>query len=216
MAFNARAVTAATASWPLVVSGRTYWAQPVSAALLLRLLPAMRDPATSGAALDALLRAAFGPPPGWRGWWRDPVRLVMKMPDALLAQVLDRILAVPGHEIDPSEDPEAALIAAHRKMAHPTSAARGPSLALAALTCEARLGAAWYFAPDRWPTSDGYAPASAVWTTYGGLMALDAGAQLSQAHAMRLAQSTDKSVDRAYRALEKAAFPPDHTMRGAA
>ena len=176
----------------------------------------MRDPATSVEALEALLRAAFGSPLGWRGWWRDPVKLVLVMPEALLAQVLDRILAVPGHEIDPSADPEAALIAAHRQMAHPTSTKQGPTLALAALTCEVRLGAAWYFAPDRWPTSDGYAPASAVWTTYAGLMALDAGAQLAQANAMRLAQSTDKSVDRVFRALEKAAFPPDHTMRGAA
>jgi len=188
----------------------------VSAALLLRLLPEMRLADTAPVALESLLRAAFGPPPGWRGWWRDPVRAIHQLPPTLFAQVVDRILAVPGHEIDASLDPEAALIAAHRKLAHPTTAHRGPSLALAALTCEARLGAAWYFAPERWPTSDGYAPASAVWTTYGGLMALDAGAQLSAANAVRLANSTDKSVDRAYRALEKAAFPPDHTIRGAA
>ena len=212
MAFTARAVTAATAPWPLVVSGRTYWAQPVSAALLLRLLPALRVPKTADAALTELLRAAFGP----RRWIHDPVRAVLSLPKGLLAGTLDRVLAVPGHEVDASLDPEAALIAAHRRLAHPVESTMGPSLALAALTCEVRLGAAWYFNPDRWPTSDGYAPMATVWTTYGGLMALDAGAQLSAANAARLAASTDKGVERAYRALQKAAYPPDPTMRGAA
>jgi hypothetical protein len=189
------------------------WARPVSAALLLRLLPEMRDPTTQAAALDALLRAAFGP----RRWCRrDPVRALYRLPPTVLAHVVDRILSVPGHEVDESLDPEAALIAAHRKLAHPTESHRGPTLALAALTCEVRLGAAWYFAPARWPTSDGYAPMAAVWTTYGGLMALDAGAQLAAANVARLAASTDKGVARAYRALEKAAYPPDQTMRGAA
>ena len=212
MAFTAKAVTAATASWPLVVGKRSYVVRPVSAALLLRLLPALRVPATADAALTELLRAAFGP----RRGFRDPVRMVLRLPLGILAHVLDRILAVPGHEDDPSLDPEAALIAAHRKLAHPDEHRTGPSLALAALTCEVRLGAAWYFAPDRWPTADGYAPMASVWTTYGGLMALDAGAQLSAANAARLAASTDKGVERAYRALHKAAYPPDHTMRGAA
>lgn len=211
MAFTAKAVTAATASWPLVVGGRTYWARPVSAALLLRLLPALRTPDTADAALTELLRAAFGP----RRWFRDPVTIARALPVGLLARTLDRILAVPGHDVDESLDPEAALIAAHRKLAHPAPSTHGPSLALAALTCEVRLGAAWYYAPDRWPTSDGYAPMAAVWTTYGGLMALDAGAQLAAALAVRLAHSTDKGVDRAHRALQKAAFPPDPTMRGA-
>ncbi len=212
MAFNARAVTAATAPWPLSVSGRTYWARPVSAHLLLRLLPALRVPETADAALLELLRAALGP----RRWFRDPVRIVRALPVGLLAHTLDRILAVPGHDDDESLDPEAALIAAHRKLAHPTESRRGPTLALAALTCEVRLGAAWYYAPARWPTSDGYAPMAAVWTTYGGLMALDAGAQLAAANVARLAASTDKGVARAYRALEKAAYPPDQPMRGAA
>lgn len=212
MAFTAKAVTAATASWPLVVGRRCYTVRPVSAALLLRLLPALRLPETADPALTELLRAAFGP----RRWFRDPVRMARRLPLGLLAHVLDRILSVPGHDEDPSLDPEAALIAAHRKLAHPDEHRAGPSLALAALTCEVRLGAGWYFAPNRWPTSDGYAPMAAVWTTYGGLMALDAGAQLSSANAARLAASTDKGVERAYRALQKAAFPPDHTMRGAA
>ena len=212
MAFTARAVTAATASWPLVVGGRTYVVRPVSAALLLRLLPALRVPETADEALTELLRAAFGP----RRWFHDPVKVVKRLPVGLLATALDRILAVPGHDVDESLDPEAALIAAHRKMAHPTDSRTGPSLALAALTCEVRMGAAWYYNPDRWATSDGFAPMAAVWTTYGGLMALDAGAQLAAANAARLAASTDKGVDRAYRALQKAAYPPDHTMRGAA
>lgn len=212
MAYTSRAVTAATASWPLVVGGRTYTVRPVSAALLLRLLPALRVPETADAALTELLRAALG----GRRWFRDPVAVVKRLPVGLLARALDRILAVPGHEIDESQDPEAALIAAHRKMAHPVTSTQGPTLALAALTCEARLGSGWYFAPDRWPTSDGYAPMAVVWTTYGGLMALDAGAQLAAANAARLAASTDKGVDRAFKALQKAAYPPDPTMRGAA
>jgi hypothetical protein len=212
MAFTAKAVTAATASWPLVVGKRSYVARPVSAALLLRILPALRVPETADAALTELLRAAFGP----RRWFRDPVAVVKRLPVGLLARALDRMLSVPGHEIDESLDPEAALIAAHRKLAHPVTSTQGPTLALAALTCEARLGAGWYFAPDRWPTSDGYAPMAVVWTTYGGLMALDAGAQLAAANAARLAASTDKGVDRAFKALQKAAYPPDPTMRGAA
>ena len=212
MAFTAKAVTAATASWPLVVGERTYTVRPVSAALLLRLLPALRVPETADSALTELLMAAFGP----KRWFRDPVAAVKRLPVGLLARLLDRILAVPGHDVDESLDPEAALIAAHRKMAHPVESRTGPSLALAALTCEVRMGAGWYYDPERWPTSDGYAPMAAVWTTYGGLMALDAGAQLAAATAGRLASSTDKGVDRLFKDLRKAAYPPDPTMRGAA
>lgn len=183
----------------------------MSAATVLRVLPQMRG--DQEGAVRALLAAALGTS---RLWFRDPVRAVLGLPATMVASVLDRTLAVPGAEEDAALDPEAALIAAHRRLAHPDEAKRqGPTLALAALTCEARLGAAWYYAPARWATRDGFAPMASVWTAYAGLMALDAQHQLAFANAIRLGNSTDPKTDKAFKTLAKMGYPPDPTMRAA-
>jgi hypothetical protein len=217
MRYTARAVTASSAPWPLTLGGTTYWARPLSAALVLELFPRMTDPTSQADAVFSALRAAFPLPA--RGLEvlgalrRDPVRRIAALPAVMQAEIVERLFAIPGHATTAEEDPEAALIAAHRKLAHPHESKTGPTLAIAALTCEVRLGAAWYFNRDRWPTTDGFAPLAAVWTTYQGLMALDAKDRLSMASAVRLGMADGVKSEKVWKQLETAAYPADPTMR---
>lgn len=211
MHYTARSVTASTAPWPLTIGERTHWARPLSAALVLRLVPLMAHEATRGQAVLDALRAAF-PVAHW--WQRDPLRAVARLSLPVQAEIVARLFAVPGHIEDAAVDPEAALIAAHRRLAFPAEAARGPTLALAALTCEVRLGADWYYAPSRWSTADGYAPLATVWTTYAGLQALDAHERLQMAAAVQLGNGHGPTIAREWRKVQQAAYPPDPTMRG--
>lgn len=213
MAYTARAVTASAAPWPLSVDGVTYWARPLSAALALRVVPLLQQPESRPAALLEALRAAFPRPAGWFGWWRDPLRAVLRLKPAVQASIVARLFEVPGAG-DAEMDAEAALIAAHRQAAQPASSGRAPSLALAVLTCEVRLGADWYFNPARWATVDGYAPLSAVWIAYQGLQAIDAHERLSMAESGTIAQASGPKVRQAFERLERAAYPADPTMRG--
>lgn len=217
MQYTARSITASSAPWPLQVNDRTYHARPLSAALVLRLFPRMAQASTRAEAVTEALRAAFPEPAGW--WarrFRDPLRAVFGLDVALQAEIVQRLFAVPGQHSPAEDDPVAALMAAHRKLAHPTERKTGPTLAIAALTCEVRMGAAWYYAPTRWSTVDGYAPLATVWTTYLGLQALDARERLSLASAVRLGMADGQKTESHWRSLEAAAFPPDPTMRGAA
>lgn len=211
MHYTARTVTASCAPWPLVVGQRTFTARPLSAALVLRLVPLMVRPETRGAAIDEALCGAF---PRARWWQHDPLAAIASLTPIVQAQIIERLFATPGQLADDPLDPDAALIAAHRKLAHPEAVDRGPTLALAALTCEVRLGADWYYAPDRWPTTDGYAPLASVWAAYTGLSALVAQERLQLASAMQLANGHGSAVVREWRKLEAAAWPSDPTMRG--
>ena len=212
MRYTARSVTASSASWPLVIGRRTYWARPLSAALVLRLVPLMADESTRAEAVLAALRAAFPPR---RRWQWNALRAVATLTPTVQAAIIERLFALPGQLVDEALDPEAALIAAHRKLAHPEESSRGPTLALAVLTCEVRMGAGWYYAPDRWETSDGYAPLAAVWTTYTGLTAIAAQERLQLASATQLANGHGAQVAREWKKLQAAAYPTDPTMRGA-
>lgn len=214
MSYTARSVTASSAPWPLTIGEHTHWARPLSAAFVLRVVPKMVDAEQRTDAIREALRAAF-PLPRWR-WQRDALRAIAGLTQTVQASIVEQMFAIPGATPDGAEDPEAALIAAHRKLAHPTEETRqGPTLALAALTCEVRMGAAWYYAPDRWPTSDGYAPLATVWTTYAGLAAIDAQDRLQMASAVQLANGHGPTVAREWRKVQAAAYPPDPTMRGA-
>lgn len=219
MAFTARAVAAATAPWPLVVGTRTFWARPLSAALVVRLLPDLGIAVTRPRAMQEAYRAAFAPVR--QAWWErllrgrvDPVRAVSQMEEGLQGAVLRALFAVPGQTPDEELDPEAAMVAAHRKFANPTSTGRTPTLVLAILTCEAHLGGSWFYDPNRWPTADGFAPLATVWTTYHGLLAIDAKRCLDLASAVRLgmADGRDANVKTSWQKLEAAAFPPDRTL----
>lgn len=207
MAYTARRVAGATKPWPLVIGTRTYWARPLSAAFALRVLPSLTRPDEAPAAIAEAFRAAFPRP---RLWWRDPVRQIAQLDAGVRGAIVAQLFSAPGESIE-EQDPLEAVMAAHRKLARPQSAGVAPTLALMALTCEARLPG-WYYAPGRWPTSDGYAPLAAVWTAYEGLAALDAQTLLHTARAMRIAQGsgTPVELDR----LQRTAYPADPTMRG--
>lgn len=146
------------------------------------------------AALVALLRAAFP----WRrrlAFWRDPVRQILALPVEMQKRVLDALYAVPGRAESDLSDIEKEM-RRQRELVRPRAAhaERGPTLALAVLTCEARMGAGWYYDPARWNTVDGYAPHGVVWLTYEGLMALDAQSQLAMTDAIALAFGGEKSA----------------------
>lgn len=214
MLFTARTVTAACAPWPLTVGKRTYLARPLSAVTVLALVPRMANDATRGEAVGAALRAAF-PAPRWR-WQPDAVRALRDVDPAIQARVVQQLFTIPGHATEAEENPLAALIAEHRALVQPVNKSNGPTLAIAALTCEVKLGAAWYYNPSRWATVDGYAPMAAVWAAYVGLSALAAQDRLAMASAMQLAQAHGPKVANEWRKLEAAAFPADPTMKGAA
>ncbi len=211
MAYTAQAVADAVASWPLEINGTTYWARPVSAAFALRVLPQLHDPSKAGHALAATLRAAF-PRPKWR-WWRDPLRQIARLNPAVQGRIIAQIFARPG-VAEKEQDPMEALFAAHRKLARPDGASHAPTLALMALTCEVRLGAGWWYAPEQWPTVDGYAPLASVWAAYEGLAALDAQALLVAAKAARFGQRTDPGIAKDFESILKAAYPKDPSTRG--
>lgn len=211
MQYTAKSVTAATDRWPLVIGKETYWARPLSAALILRLVPMMTQPETGAVAVLAALRAAFPRGPWWR---RDPLRRVLRLSPEVQGRILAEALKVPGQVPLAEIDPEAALIAAHRRRAGADTTTPGPTLAIAVLACQVRLGAGWYYAPQMWPTVDGYAPVGAVWTTYAGLAAIDAHARLQHAQAVQLANATGPRVMNEWEKLQRLAFPRDPSMGG--
>lgn len=207
--------TTVDAETPCVVTlpdGRTHTARLVSARAVQGLTQALRgteDASDHALAMARFLRHAFP----WRPWyklWGDPVPQILALPDPLRQRVLARLFFVPGRT-DHEDDPIAAEIARQRAIARPNAARaeRGPTLALAMLTCEERLGAGWHFAPSRWNTSDGYAPFATVWLTYEGLMARDAYARMELAAGIALAIGQGPEQQRQIDQTMSRAFPRD-------
>lgn len=165
-----------------------------------------RAVAAQQAALLALLRAAF---PWLRrlAWWRDPVRQILRLSVDVQKKILEALYAVPGREEQDLSDIEKE-IRRQRALVRPklSEAERGPTLALAVLTCEARMGAGWYYDPSRWNTVDGYAPHGVVWLTYEGLMALDAQELLQTADAIALAFAGENAANARAQVMTRA-FP---------
>lgn len=193
---------------------RTWEPKPISVPQMLLLQASAGDPVAYVVALSVVLRAVFPVKP----WYRltgDPVALITRLfldPGLvpLGRKVLTKLVQVPGGTDDMStqqDDPVEAIRRAQRAEVYGEKPAHGPSLATAAMTVRAAYGDAWYYAPDRWPTSDGYAPFAVCWVEFVGLQALDARRRLEVADGYALAHAKDPK--RARRPFEQMAYPAE-------
>jgi hypothetical protein len=164
--------------------------------------------------LARTLRAVF-PVRWWYALTGDPVRIILRLgidaPD-LQGLVLRTLVTVPGADRDESKesgDPYAAIRAAQRAQVYGEAGAGGPrlSLASAALSVRTCYGDAWYYNPERWPTSDGYAPFALCLVEYIGLQAMDARRRLEVADGFAIAHAKDPQRMRSQ--LERVAYPTD-------
>ena len=190
---------------------RTWTAKPLSVPQMLALQAVARDPVQYLLTLATLLRAVF--PRRW--WYRlagDPVWLIMRLPKDLVPLVLKALVTVPDTDRDVSpetEDPIEAIRRAQRMAVHGEAAmkAAGATLAVAALSVRAAYGDGWYYAPDRWPTSDGYAPFAVALVEYAGVQTLEVRQRLALADGFSLSHAKDPQ--RARKQLETMAYPQE-------
>lgn len=192
---------------------RTWQAKPLSVPQMLTLQAANGDPIAYVVALAVILRAVLP----WRWWYRvtgDPVALILWIGSprggndpTLQGKVLASLLTVPGSARDESRISEIEQIRAQQRAYVYGTAKTVPSLAHAALRVRATYGDAWYYAPHRWPTSDGYAPFAVTWVEFAGLAAIDA------ADTLRIAQGTAlphaKHASRELQKLATLAYPTE-------
>lgn len=186
----------------------TWTARPISTPQMLALQAAGADPITYLTTLAVTLRQVFP----WRPRYRlcgDPLRRLLHLPDAVRGRVLSALLTIPEVPEPIDDSPLAELRRQQRAAVYGDGHADGhaPSLAIASLVVRSVYGDAWYYAPDRWPTSDGYAPFALTWVEYVGLQALDARQRLAVADGFAVAHAKD--FKRARASLERAASPPD-------
>jgi hypothetical protein len=211
VSYHTALLLAAGRPFPVQIGTRTVVARPVSVPVALEVQAALStgDVGRMEAAYRQLLRAAFPRP---RFGWRDPVRLVAGLPSAVQRALFQRLLRVPRDVPDVSTDPLAATRAWQRAAVRGdgTTGRSGPqpTLLLAAQACRAMYGEAWYYAPHRWATTDGYVPHDICWLEFAGLSALEARSQLAQVNAHVVAHS-GKDARRSVGALIRAAYPPD-------
>lgn len=190
---------------------RTWTAKPLSVPQMLTLQAVAGDPLGYFVALAGILRAVF--PRRW--WYRlvgDPVRLILSLPRDLVPLVLRALVTVPETDRDVSRETESPLEAirrAQRMAVHGEAAmkASGATLAVAALSVRAAYGDGWYYAPDRWPTSDGYAPFAVALVEYAGVQTLDVRQRLAVADGFSLSHAKDPQ--RVRRHLETMAYPQE-------
>lgn len=173
---------------------------------MMTLQAAGRDPVQYVLALVPVLRDVL--PMRW--WYRlagDPVRLLLALPPTLLQKVLQALVTVPGTDRDVSaeEDPVKALQRAQREAVYGAKADAGVSLAVAALSVRAAYGDAWYYNPQRWPTSDGCAPFAVALVEHAGVQALEVRRRLEVADGYTLAHG--KPAQR--KQMEKLAYPQE-------
>lgn len=194
---------------------RTWTANPLSVPQMLALQAAhQRGPIAYVVQLAQLLRAVLP-----RRWWHvvtgDPVHLILSLgalDPALQATVLSQLVSAPGSLVDESraeESPIEAIRRSQRRAVYGEAGERGPrlSLAIAALTVRAAYGDTWYYAPDRWPTADGYAPFAVALVEHAGLQSLAARRQLEVADGFAIANTKDPRRIRSQ--LEQLAYPSD-------
>jgi hypothetical protein len=227
LAYSAPALAAAARGPVIEIGGRTFRARPLSIQHHLAVQAAMQGGTLADRVLATLgvLEGAFPPPRRrlvrlWRRLRRrDPVRAIAALPHDLQDRVVRALLRVPGLEApeEGADDPAAALDPVeatrrlHRQMEAPYQKRRsggGVSLARAALACERKLGGAWLYNPDRWPTTDGYAPAGVVLLTFVGLQAVAAEERLDATAAASVARG-GKHAQRTLDRWQRAAFPPE-------
>jgi hypothetical protein len=187
---------------------RTWHAKPLSVPQMLALQAAGRDPLTYLVALAGLLRAVL--PRRW--WYRlvgDPVRMILTLPPSLLPLVLQALVTAPGSDRDVThdEDPMDQLRRDQRRAVYgdERTAKGGVTLAVAALSVRAAYGDGWYYAPDRWPTSDGYVPFAVALVEYAGVQSLDVRRRLEFADGYGIAHAKDPR--RVRQQMEALAYP---------
>lgn len=136
----------------------------------------------------------------------DPVALLLRLPIDLRAKVLVALFSIPEEPVDQQDQLE-SVRRAQRAIVYGKGGITGPqpSLAIASLSCRTAFGEGWYYAPDRWPTADGYAPFGVVWLEYIGLQALEARERLVVADGTALASAKD--APRVRQQLLRLAFP---------
>lgn len=183
---------------------RTWEAKPLSVPQMLALQSAGTNPVTYLLTLLPILRAVL--PRRW--WYRvvgDPVRLLLRLPDALLRKVLQALVTVPGTTRDVSAESEIEVIRRAQRAAvrGEAESAAGVSLAVAALSVRAAYGDGWYFNPDRWPTSDGYVPFAVALVEYAGIQTLDVRRRLEVADGYALAHAKPHEKER----MHQLAYP---------
>lgn len=181
---------------------RTFEAKPLSVPQMLTLQAAGVDPLRYVLALAPILEAVF--PRRW--WYRftgHPVRLVLRLPQELVRPVLRTLVTVPNTDRDVSEetdDPIEVFRRAHRQSVYGDHGpSGGVSLAVAALSVRAAFGDAWYYNPERWPTSDGYAPFAVALVEHAGMQALEMRRRLEVADGMSLSHAKPHEKERMYR-----------------
>jgi len=191
-------------------TARTWTAKPISTPQMLTLQASARDPVAYLVALSQVLRAVFPVKRRYRVLG-DPVRVLLRLPDALRGTVLQSLMAVPGSTTDVSREPDDPIEAIRKAQRAAVYGAEkkgsGPSLAIAALTVRAAYGDGWYWNPARWATSDGYAPFAVCLVEFVGLQALEARQQLNVAQGFALAHAKDGR--RALKAVQDAAYPQE-------
>lgn len=188
---------------------RTWEAMPLSVPQMLALQAASRDPVSYLVAMAGVLRAVL--PRRW--WYRvigDPVRLILSLPPELMGKVLKALVTVPQTDRDVSREADSLveqIRKAQRRAVYGDQEGEGVSLAVAALSVRAAFGEAWYYAPDRWPTSDGYVPFALALVEGAGVQALDVRRRLEVADGFSLAHAKDPR--RARQQMERMAYPSE-------
>lgn len=213
MAFGARRITEAARRWPLTVGATTWFPRPLSVVCVLRVEAALADPSPAVrfvGELDAL-RAAFpdrvSPWARWRG--RDPIAAILRLDVPTRARVLRALLVGPPPKAPPPSDDPLEAVAAQQRALMAQRDAAGPTLAVMTMTLRCALGEAWYYAPGRYDTVDGYVPARQVLVDYEGWHAVRAQRMADDATAARVAQADDKHWRPIERAWRRQAMPQE-------
>ena len=160
-------------------------------------------------ALVPVLRAVLP----YRWWYRvvgDPVRLTLSLPPDLTRKVLQALVTVPGGTRDISQqpdDPIEVIRRQQRRAVHGDRETGGVSLAVAALSVREKFGDAWYYNPDRWPTSDGYVPFAVALVEHAGAQALDVRRSIEVADGYGLAHA--KNPRQARQQMHQLAYPSE-------
>lgn len=188
---------------------RTWTVRPISTPQMLALQAASRDPLRYLITLASVLHAVF-PTRRRDRWCGRPVRIILNLPDELRSRVLQTLVTLPGSTADQSridDDPLAHIREAQRRAVRGIKGgtAGTPSLAAAALTVRAYLGESWYYNPERWPTSDGFAPFALTWLEFAGLEVVGARRRLEIADGFALLHN--KNPRHALNQLRAQAFP---------
>lgn len=188
---------------------RSWILRPVSAPQMMRLVAHQHDAWAYARDLFAVLRAAL--PRRW--YYRftgDPVTLIMGLPHDLRQLTLRSLFEAR----DASRCPDAELTdlekikrAQREQVEGPRNNGRAPSVAIIVATVRATYGEAWYYNPERWPTSDGYVPFAVAVVEYAGVQALRAAQRLAYADGFLVAHARSPSVRRD---LERTALPSDN------